>query len=379
MEKLINIDVIDRKKERISKQVTLLPYFPKELLSIYSPSKQVGKGGFARVFRALKTNDRKLVAVKVPVDLDPKVGKSFLSEIENWNKLEHDNIIRLLDFNILPAVFLEMEFADQSLEEVTKPFIVERATHIILEVLRGLAYAHSKGMIHRDLKPSNILFINSVPKISDWGLSKLRNESRLSSSLHSFTPTYAAPEQYSPQTFGTTDERTDIFQIGIIFYELVTAERPFKGDDITQVLYAIAKEYPKPPSIVNPEALDVEPIILKCLQKKKEDRYQSVTQLQNDLAGFLGIDFKKSLALSKGSLEKVMLCCDLIEVYSAQENYERCLTYMRNLLGFVKGTELREMIQNELSTLEFYSQQAVRITERIPKIKDIIHRSRMGE
>lgn len=278
------------------------PYFPAELLTMYSSAELIDKGGFARVFRTWRKRDGMPVAAKVPIDIDPAIGKAFLKEIENWQKLNHDNITRLLDFNILPIVYLEMELCDQNLDKLTKPLGVERAAYIILEITRGLNYAHSKGIIHRDLKPSNILLKDDIPKISDWGISKVKSESRSSIST-SLTPMYAAPEQYSPRTFGKSDERTDIFQLGIIFYELATGELPFTGEDLTEISYAITNEEPKLLSETNPEAIDIEPIISKCLQKKKDDRYQSVSELQNDLAGFLGQVFacgKKSLVCYTG-------------------------------------------------------------------------------
>jgi len=353
------------------------PYFPAELLTIYSSAELIAKGGFARVFRACRKRDGVLVAAKVPVDMDPAVGKSFLREIENWQKLDHDNITRLLDFNILPVIYLEMELCHQSLEELTKPLMVERAAYIILEITRGLRYAHSKGIIHRDLKPSNILLKDDIPKISDWGLSKVKSDSRLSLST-SFSPIYAAPEQYSPRSFGKSDERTDIFQLGIIFYELITGELPFKGEDLTEISYAITTETPKPASEANPEASGIEPIILKCLQKKKDDRYQSVAELQSDLASFLGIDFKRSLTRSRNQVEKIKLCSDLIEVHASEGNGQKCILYLKNLEGYISAAELREIIQEEIKALEFYAHKKVSITERLPGLEEIVHRARMG-
>ncbi len=353
-------------------------YFPVELLTIYSSVEPIGKGGFARIFRASRKRDGMPVATKVPVDMDPAVGKSFLKEIEHWQKLDHENIARLLDCNILPAVYLEIELCDQSLEELAKPLSVERVAYIILEITRGLRYAHSKGIIHRDLKPSNILLKDDIPKISDWGLSKVKSESRLSVST-SLSPMYAAPEQYSPRTFGKSDERTDIFQLGIIFYELATGELPFKGEDLTEISFAITNDTPKPPSETNPESIDVEPIILKCLQKKKEDRYQHTAELQSDLASFLGIDFKRSLNMSRNQLERIKLCSDLIEVYASQGNCQKCLLYLSNLQGYVSTPRLKEMLTEEIKALEFYASKEVNIADRVPQLEELIHRARMGE
>ncbi len=354
------------------------PYFPSELLTIYSSPEFIGKGGYARIFRAERKSDGMPVAIKIPLDIDPAIGKSFLKEIENWQKLEHENITRLLDCNILPAIYLEMELCDCNLEDLTKPLILERVAYIILETTRGLGYAHKKGVIHRDLKPSNILLKDDIPKISDWGLSKMKSESRMSTTT-SFSPMYAAPEQYSPKTYGKSDERTDIFQLGIIFHELTTGELPFKGEDMNEIAYAITNESPTPPSEANPEATDIEPIILKCLQKNKDDRYQSIPELQSDLASYLGIDFKKSLNLSRNQLEKLKLCSDLIEVHASHGDGQKCLLYLNDLQNYISSNELKNMIQEEIKALEFYAGKEVDMADRVPRLDELIHRARMGD
>lgn len=359
------------------------PYFPAELFTIYSSPEFIGKGGFARVFRAQRKKDGVEVAVKVPLDLDPAIGKSFLKEIENWQKLDHDNITKLLDFNILPVIYLEIELCHRNLGDLSKPLMVEKAAYIALEIARGLGHAHRKGIIHRDLKPSNILFKDDIPKISDWGLSRVKSHNLMSTSSKStamsFSPLYAAPEQYSPKTFGRSDERTDIFLLGIVLYELVTGELPFTGEDLNEISYAVTNDSPGLPSEVNPEAKAVEHIILKCLQKNKDDRYSNVNELQSDLADFLGMDFKKSLTRSGNRSGNIKLCTDLVEVYGNQGDCHKCIIYLRNLQGFVAGSALKEFIQEEISALEFYAGKEVKMTERIPRLEEIVHRARMGE
>ena len=357
--------------------VPVAPFFPHELYALYSVVELIGQGGFARAYRARRKKDDFPVAVKIPTDMDPAVGRSFLTEIENWRKLSHDNIVKLLDFNISPAIYLEMELCHRSLEDVTEPMQAENACFLVLEVARGLAHAHERGIIHRDLKPSNILMKDDNPMISDWGLSRVKSASVRSISV-SFSPLYAAPEQYSPKTFGRTDERTDIYQLGTLFYQLITGTSPFSGDDFAEVSFAIANNDPEPPSALNPGSAVVEHIVLKCLEKKKEDRYQSVSELQADMAGFLGVDFKKSLTLSRSTLERVKLCTDLVEICAQQGNSEKCLMYLKSLQGLVAGSELREVIQEEIGALEFYGRQEVSIGERMPRLGEVVHRARMG-
>jgi len=382
-EQIVDLQVEPKSGAETPDTIKPPPYFPAELLTIYSSPELIGRGGFARVFRTQRKKDGVEVAVKVPLDLDPVIGKSFLKEIENWQKLDHDNITRLLDFNILPAVYMEMELCQRNLGELTKPLMVEKAACIAMEVARGLGHAHHKGIIHRDLKPSNILIKDDIYKISDWGLSRVKSKNLMSTSVKStsmsFSPLYAAPEQYSPKTFGRSDERTDIFLLGIVLYELVTGELPFTGEDLNEISYAITNETPGFPSEVNPEAKAIEPIILNCLQKNKDDRYANVVELQTDLADFLGMDFKKSLTRSESRIEKIKLCTDLVEIYGNQGDCHKCLIYLKNLQSFVSGSALKEVIQEEISALEFYARQEVSMADRAPRIEEVVHRARMGE
>ncbi len=374
------IDFEVKPKKRVETPSPAKPplYFPPELLTIYSTPELIGKGGFARVFRAQRRKDGMAVAVKIPVDMDQSVGKSFLKEIENWQHLDHDNIVRLLDFNILPAVYLEMELCDRNLGELNKPVIVERAAGVVLEISRGLEHAHHKGIIHRDLKPSNILIKGDIFKISDWGLSRVKGKNLMSTST-SFSPLYAAPEQYSPKSFGQSDERTDIFLLGIVLYELVAGKLPFTGEDLSEISYAVTHEKPRLPSEINPEAKDIEHLIMKCLQKNKDDRYENVASFQADLAAFLGTDLQKSLTRSQSRSEKITLCTDLVEVYGKLNDCRKCLMYLKSLQNFVSGAALRALIQEETSALEFYINRELSIENRIPGLEEIIHRARMGE
>jgi parallel beta-helix repeat protein len=266
-------------------------YFPRELESKYTEITYVGRGGIAWVFSARRKTDGVLVAVKIPISFDETTGKCFLNEIAAWETLRHENIVEVTAVNILPVPYVEMEFVPGSLETLEKPLPVWKAVHIVNGVAAGLQYAHEHGFIHRDIKPHNILMTDDgIPKITDWGMSKVLAADIKKSSIAGFSLSYAAPEQVSPSEFGRTGERTDIYQLGVVFYELVTGSIPFGGESIVAVGNAILREDPIPPSEYNPDAEAVERIILRCLEKDPASRYQSAADMLDALAGYLDED-----------------------------------------------------------------------------------------
>lgn len=266
-------------------------YFPRELEGKYTEITYIGRGGIAWVFSAHRKSDGVRIAVKIPISFDETTGKSFLNEIAAWETLRHENIVEVTAVNILPVPYVEMEFVPGSLEALEKPLPVWKAVHIINGIAAGLQYAHEHGFIHRDIKPHNILLTEDVvPKITDWGMSKVLDADIKKSSIAGFSLSYAAPEQVSPSEFGRTGERTDLYQLGVVFYELVTGSIPFGGESIVEVGNAILREDPTPPSEYNPDAEAVEKIILRCLEKDPARRYQSAAELLDALAGYLDED-----------------------------------------------------------------------------------------
>ncbi|MFA6226440.1 MAG: protein kinase [Methanoregula sp.] len=266
-------------------------YFPRELENKYTDIAFIGRGGIAWVFSAIRKTDGVKVAVKIPISFDEMTGRSFLNEIKAWETLRHENIVEVFGVNILPVPYVEMEFVPASLEEQEKPLPVWKAVHIIKGIADGLSYAHVHGFIHRDIKPHNILLNEEcVPKITDWGMSKVLAADVKKSSIAGFSLSYAAPEQVSPSEFGRTDERTDVYQLGVVFYELITGSIPFGGESIVEVGDAILREAPLPPSEYNADAAAVEKIICKCLEKNSADRYQSAAELLDALSRYLDED-----------------------------------------------------------------------------------------
>ncbi|NYT05521.1 MAG: serine/threonine protein kinase [Methanomicrobiales archaeon] len=259
-------------------------YFPRGLQEKYTGIAYIGKGGTARVFRAVRRSDGVTVAVKVPADFDELTGKSFLREMRLWETLRHDHIIRIFAVNILPSPYVEMEFAERSLADVPLPLDPEKAAGIIAGIADAVACAHEKGIVHRDIKPQNILCTKEgKAKLSDWGLGKLLDgpggETRAGFSLG-----YAAPEQIAPAVYPVTDERTDIFQLGVVMYELLTGQKPFVGDGPGDLSMAILQHQPPPPSSVRGDLVAFDGIIARCLAKDPAERYPDAGALRAAIA-----------------------------------------------------------------------------------------------
>lgn len=256
--------------------------FPQNLLERYHNVAYIGVGGTARVFRAERRSDGMTVAVKVPIRSDEATGRCFLREMTIWEHLSHPNIVRLFSVNILPVPYVEMEYISQSLDDIEKPMDTAMAADIVRGIAGGLEYAHAHGVIHRDIKPRNILLVDGkVPKITDWGLGRMLSDPGETGNA-GFSLAYAAPEQIAPERFGRTDARTDIYQIGAIFYELITGRPPFICDTMGSCINAILNEMPIPPPSVHGIA-PYDPIIQRCLAKMPDDRYRSMTELIAEL------------------------------------------------------------------------------------------------
>ena len=264
--------------------------FPVSLKDNYTDISLVGTGGTARVFKARRIDSGNIVSLKVPLFFDDRTGKAFLREMRIWKKLSHINIVEVYSVNILPVPYVEMEYIESGLDDIEKPMDVERALKIFAGVASGLAYVHSLGFAHRDIKPKNILVTEGdIPRITDWGLGKIIADGT-ETTVAGFSLSYAAPEQISSRKYGKSGVSTDIYQAGVLLYELLTGRVPFSDGDagIGDISISILNDDPVLPSVVNPALKPFDGIIARCMEKKPEERYSSVDEIMDDLrdAGF---------------------------------------------------------------------------------------------
>ncbi len=255
----------------------------KGMIPGYIITDKLGAGGFATVYKAIN-KDGIGVAIKMPKFLDETVDSSILNkfqaEADIWKKLRHKNIVDFYDSDIRPIPYMAIELMEggnlAGLLKMRK-MSLEEAKSLIIQIVDGISYAHRMASVHRDIKPENILFTSDgVPKISDWGIGKFMASESVSKSIGTKgTFAYAAPEQFSKKKYGEIDWSTDMFQLGILFYEMLTGENPFFDEDPVMIMANITSEDPEPPSSLNPDIPpELDNIVMKCLEKKKEDRWK---------------------------------------------------------------------------------------------------------
>jgi len=245
---------------------------------------KIRSGGFATVYRA-EDRSGHAVAIKIPKYQDETLGTSvvrkFRSEVEIWKRLRHKNIVKFDTSDTTPLPYLVMELMEGgSLRDLMEQhrLTIGESVDIMLQVLNAMAYAHKMASVHRDIKPKNILFTrDGILKISDWGIGKFMASGHFTKSVDSKgTLSYSAPEQIGRAEYGDVDWSTDIFQLGILFYEMLTDVNPFHEENLAGILGKILYEKVPPPSTVNPEVPQVlDDIVMKALQKQKQDRWSS--------------------------------------------------------------------------------------------------------
>jgi serine/threonine protein kinase len=261
------------------------------IVSHYKIISKLGAGGMGVVYKAQDLKLDRFVALKfLPPYLsnDVDVKQRFIHEAKAASALQHSNICSIHDIDdaVEDQLFIVMDYYEgETLEEKIKEKRLKKedAIEIVIQIAQGLQKAHEKEIIHRDIKPANIIITNDGDaKILDFGLAKLKGQTKLTKEGSTLgTVAYMSPEQAKAET---VDHRTDIWSVGVLAYELITGELPFKGEYDQVILYSIMNEEPAFMSDVRQDVPEeLEKIIRKMLTKNPAHRYDSFIQIISDL------------------------------------------------------------------------------------------------
>ncbi|MBW2616033.1 MAG: serine/threonine protein kinase, partial [Deltaproteobacteria bacterium] len=266
----------------------------KPTLGRYEIIGELGRGAMGVVYKGEDPKIHRTVAIKTIMlsqfeeDALDDMKARFFREAESAGLLVHPNIVTIYDCGEEhDLAYIAMEFLDgEDLEDYTKPdhlFPIRQTMKIVADIADALDYAHTKDIVHRDIKPANIMMLKETKevKVTDFGIARITSSSQTKTGIVLGTPSYMSPEQVSGKKVGG---RSDIFSLGVVLFEMLTGQKPFTGEDITSLMFKIAKEPHPSPREFNPKIPPVlEKIIDKALEKDLEKRYQKGGQMASHL------------------------------------------------------------------------------------------------
>jgi serine/threonine protein kinase/lipopolysaccharide biosynthesis regulator YciM len=257
----------------------------------YQIIEELGRGGMGRVYKAQDKEIKEKIALKLikpEISSDKKTIERFQNELKLARKISHRNVCRMHDLGKSEGnYFITMEYVDgenlKGMIRMMGQLTSGKAISIAKQVCEGLSEAHRIGVVHRDLKPSNIMIDKEGnAKIMDFGIARsLTGKGITGVGVMIGTPEYMSPEQVESKEI---DQRSDIYSLGVILYEMVTGQVPFEGDTPYSIGVKHKSELPRNPIEINPQISDdLNRMILKCLEKEKDKRYQSAGELRSEL------------------------------------------------------------------------------------------------
>lgn len=269
-------------------------YVGKRLDGRYELQEVIGVGGMAVVYKAYDNIDDRTVAVKILKD-EFLASEEFRRRFKNESKaiavLSHPNIVKVYDVSYGDKLqYIVMEYVEGiTLKEYIEQQGViswKETVHFTTQILRALQHAHDKGIVHRDIKPQNIMLLeNGTIKVTDFGIARFsRSETRTMTDTAIGSVHYISPEQARGDI---TDDKSDIYSVGVVMYEMLTGQLPFQSDNSVSVAIMQLQTDPVKPREINssiPEGL--EQITMRAMQKNPKDRYQSAAEMILDLEEF---------------------------------------------------------------------------------------------
>ncbi len=269
-------------------------YIGKKLDGRYEIKEIIGVGGMANVYKAYDSIDDRSVAVKILRDehmQNDELLRRFRNESKAIAVLSHPNIVKVYDVSFNEDIqYIVMEHIDgitlKEYIEQQKVLRWKEAVHFTVQILRALQHAHDKGIVHRDIKPQNVMLLaDGTIKVADFGIAKFARSSQQTitdkaiGSVH-----YISPEQAKGEA---TDEKSDIYSLGIMLYEMTTGQLPFDADSPVSVALQQIQSQPKLPRQINPDIPEgLEDIIVRAMQKDPSRRYRSAAEMLRDIDEF---------------------------------------------------------------------------------------------
>lgn len=269
-------------------------YLGKKLDGRYELLEIIGIGGMAVVYKGHDLIDDKIVAVKILKD-EYVSNEEFIRRFKNESRaiavLSHSNIVKVFDVSFSETMqYIVMEYIDG----ITLKQLIEQhgslrwkdALHYVVQILRGLQHAHDHGIVHRDVKPQNIMVLeDGTIKVTDFGIARFaRSEQQTITDKAIGSVHYISPEQARGDS---TDEKSDIYSLGVILYEMLTGKLPFEADSAVSVAIMQLQREPELPSSINGSIpLGLEQITMRAMQKNCEKRYKSASEMLCDLEAF---------------------------------------------------------------------------------------------
>lgn len=267
-------------------------FHPGDLLDHYRIERLVARSGMASIFRGTDERDGRPVAIKIPheeMEADPILFDRFQREEDIGKKLDHPGIVKVLNDEERSRRYMVLEWVDgrllRQLLNEKKILPPERAIRITLAISKALEYIHSQGVVHRDLKPENIMVgQDDQIKLIDFGIAANAGSRRLTFAKLTEamgTPDYISPEQVKGKR---GDARSDVYSLGIMFYEMLTGKVPFIGPNPFVIMNERLLNHPIPPREVNPEVSpQLQEIIYRALERDPNKRYPNAHEFALDL------------------------------------------------------------------------------------------------